>query len=86
MYTYKPRTVEQIKADIADLQARLDRAHDDDLPDLQDDIESLGDELDEALAAEPIPDRHAPTGGLNLPLVGKAFASIPEDWDEGFLP
>jgi hypothetical protein len=134
------RTSAEIKADIAELKLAIDLAYDDDRADMEWDLQSLLEELDEALAAEPVPesvevpfvkigdrrgltalqvrempwladfikrfpdsfepsvtmdvwlfvepvpDKHAPTGGLDLVKVTKAFFGIPKDWDEGFLP
>jgi hypothetical protein len=79
------RTSAEIKADIAELKISIALAYDDDRADMESDLASLFEELDEALAAEPVPDKYAPTGGLNLPLVEKAFGSIPEEWDEPSL-
>jgi hypothetical protein len=86
MYTHKPRTSAEIKADIAELKLAIALALDDDRADMESDLASLFEELDEALAAEPVPDKHAPTGGLDLVKVTKAFFGIPKDWDEDFLP
>lgn len=74
------RTSAEIKADIAELRLTIALAPDDD-PDMQGDLQSLLDELDEALAAEPVRDKHAP-GGLDLNKVIRAFGGIPKDWDE----
>jgi len=81
MYTYKPRTVAEIRTDLRNITAEIARAHDDDLPDLQDDRESLFDELNEALDARPAADKYATTG-LDLIRVIKAFGGIPSDWDK----
>jgi hypothetical protein len=81
------RTIEQINADLIDLKIAIERAHDDDRPDMEDDYQSLMDELGEAEEAANIwRSIQAPTGGLDLVKVAKAFGGIPKDWDEGFLP
>jgi len=86
MYTYKPRTTAEIKADIAALKLEIERAHDDDRPDMEDDLASLYDELDDAeQVRHDRTDKYATTG-LDLIRVIKALGGIPKDWDEGFLP
>jgi hypothetical protein len=54
MSTHKPRTSAEIKADIAELKLALALADKDDLPDMEADLRSLLDELEDALAAEPV--------------------------------
>lgn len=86
MYTHKPRTIAEIKADIAELKIALALALDDDRADMESDLASLLEELDEAEATEPAKlwrEIQAPTGGLDLVKVAKAFGpSLPKDWDE----
>ena len=52
MYTEKPRTSAEIKADIAELKIAIALALDDDRADMESDLECLFEELDEAEAAE----------------------------------
>jgi hypothetical protein len=84
------RSSAEIKADIAELKLAIALAYDDDRADMESDLASLDEELDEALAAEPVAklwhEIQAPTGGLDLVKVAKAFGGIPKEWDEGFLP
>jgi len=51
-YTYKPRTIDRIKADIVKLRAEIERANEDDrdhaIADMESDLESLFEELEEA--------------------------------------
>ena len=83
MYTYKPRTSAEIKADIAELRLALTIAYDDARADMEDDLYSLYEELEEAEAAEqqPVRDKYATTG-LDLIRVIKSFGGIPKGWDE----
>jgi len=77
MYTYKPRTIAEIKADIRDLL----HANDEDRAATQDDLASLYEELDEAEAALPVRDKYTTTG-LDLIRVIQAFGGIPKEWEE----
>jgi hypothetical protein len=86
MYTHKPRTSAEIKADIAELKIALALALDDDRADMESDLASLLEELDEAEGAEADKGRSA-YSGLDLVKVARAFGpNLPKDWDEGFLP
>jgi hypothetical protein len=77
------RSSAEIKADIAELKLAIALALDDDRADMESDLASLHEELDEALMAEPVRDKHAPTGGLDLVKVARAFGpNLPKDWDE----
>jgi hypothetical protein len=87
MYTYKPRTIAEIKADIEALRVAIERAHDDDLPDMEDDLETLFDELSDVEQTRIDPENYAPTpgsspgAGLDLVKVVRAFGGIPKEWD-----
>jgi hypothetical protein len=75
MYTHKPRTSAEIKADIAELKISIALALDDDRADMESDLCSLYEELGEAQEAED-----------NRPIRPTKADQAYSGLDEGFLP
>jgi hypothetical protein len=88
--TYTAPTAAQLRAEIASTKARMHdwlcegRLDSDTEREMLGEITDMENELEEIESMEPVPDKYAPTGGLNIPLCMAAFGMSEEELDKVF--
>jgi hypothetical protein len=86
--TYTAPTAAQLRAEIATVARQMrewgieGRLDSDTEAEMKAEIYEMEVELNALEEMEPVPDKYAPTGGLNLPFACKAFGLTPEALDK----